>query len=225
MVHTRITSRIVAGLVAAGLATSLVALPSASAFAATDDPLPPPLPATVIDSLSPALVQSLGTARTAYFRAAQQARADAAPDLSRIRGAVLLEVSSQLEQARNAHSSYDAAVNQGQDPATLAALHLTFEQAAGHYRAAFAASQARHQRQIDAALGRLHASVRHARAQFAVSVRTAFAQHAPGATVPKVLLVPPTLGPGPGSWLSVGADGAGPADVGPAGVGPGTLGP
>lgn len=221
MTHTRTTARILTGLVATGLAICLAALPAAPAFAATDDPLPPPLPATVVDSMAPALVTSLGTARTAYFRAAQRARADASPDLARIRGAILLEVSSQLEQARNAHSSYDAAVNQGQDPATLAALHLTFEQAAGHYRAAFAAAQARHQKQIDAAVGRLHASVRHARAQFALSVRSAFAQHAPGATVPKVLLVPPTLGPGPGSWLNSG-DGAGPADVGPVGVGPGT---
>ena len=220
MTHTRTTARLIAGFIATGLAISLVSLPASPALAATNDPLPPPLPATVIDTMTPALVHSLGAARTDYFRAAQRARASATPGFSRIRGMILLEVSDQLEHARNAHSSYDAAVNQGKDPATLAALQLTFEQAAGHYRAAFAASQARHQKEINAALGRLHASVRQARAQFTISVRSAFAQYAPGSSVPNVLLVPPALGPGPGSWL--GGDGAGPADVGSADHGPGT---
>ena len=89
MTHTRTTARLIAGFIATGLAISLVSLPASPALAATNDPLPPPLPATVIDTMTPALVHSLGAARTDYFRAAQRARASATPGFSRIRGMIL----------------------------------------------------------------------------------------------------------------------------------------
>lgn len=204
---------------AGALALALTAALAGPAAADPGDPLPPPAPGTVIGAMSPALQRSLVVARADFLHGAREARATVTPALTAVRGRILLEVTPELNAARNAHVAYDQALQQGADAATIGMLKSVFDGAASSYRTALASAQARHAKQVSAAAARLRTQMRGVRADYSRSVTVAFARHAPGTKVPAVLLAAPRLQPGPNGWAT--AFVGDPAGVGPADSGPG----
>jgi hypothetical protein len=212
----RLVLSIGAGVAAMALSTGVMS----AAVADPGDPVPNPQPGTVVTAMSPALARSMTVAQRHFVSAAHDARAAVAPSLRSIQGRIGTDVFDALQNARNAHVTYNNAVQQGADAATLGMLKVSFDTAAADYRVALAQAQARHHKQILAVTARLASEMRDARTSYAESVRAAFATHAPGTSVPTVLLASPRIGPGPAGWVA--SQIALPADIGPLDSGPGT---
>lgn len=153
-----------------------------------------------------ALVAALETAREDYRASVLSARAALRTVLQGAQERITESTQSQRSAARAAGDAYRAILD-GQASGDLAALKAQFASAWNAYRDALVAARAAARPAMDTAAGSAKASLMTARSIYTAAVNSAFATHAPGTSVPRLLQDPSGwLGVGDSRWLVQGLD-------------------
>lgn len=142
-----------------------------------------------------ALVTDLKAARDSYRASALSARTAFRTALEGVQLLIQEQTGPERAAARAAGDAYRA-VLEGAATGDLAELKDEFASAWNAYRDALLAARAAAQSAVDTATGSAKASLITARSIYTNAVLTAFAQHAPGTAVPKLLQ-------DPGSWMGM----------------------
>jgi hypothetical protein len=154
-----------------------------------------------------ALVADIKAARDAYRAAALSARTAYRTALEGLQLQIQEATAAPRASARAAGDAYRAAL-EGQLAGDLDELKAEFADAWTAYRDALLAARAAVQPAIDTAAGSAKASLMTARSIYTNAVTAAFAQHAPGTSVPRVLQEPGWwMGMSDSRWLGQGTDG------------------
>ncbi len=153
------------------------------------------------------LVIALQSARDAYRSSAVSARTAFRTALEGIQETITDDTSAQRADARTAGDAYRA-VLEGDATGDLSALKLEFVRAWNAYRDALVAARVAARPAMDTAAGSAKATLMTARSIYTNAVNVAFADHAPGVSVPRVLQDPSTwMGMSDSRWLGQGMDG------------------
>jgi hypothetical protein len=153
-----------------------------------------------------ALVADLKAARDAYRASALSARTAFRTALEGLQLQVQEATATQRADARTAGDAYRA-VLEGTATGDLAELKDAFAIAWNAYRDALLAARAAAQPAIDTATGSAKATLMTARSIYTKAVTTAFAEHAPGTPVPRLLQEPSSwMGMSDSRWLGQGSD-------------------
>jgi hypothetical protein len=154
-----------------------------------------------------ALVTALQPAREDYRTAALSARSALRTVLEGMQEDITETTTSQRVAARVAGDAYRAVV-EGRATGDAVALKAQFASAWNSYRDALAAARTAARAATDTATGSAKASLMTARSIYTAAVNAAFAKHAQGTSVPRVVQDPSAwLGVGDSRWLVQGLDG------------------
>lgn len=153
-----------------------------------------------------ALITALQAAREDYRASALSARATFRTVLQGAQERITQSTTSQRAAARAAGDAYRAVLD-GQATGNLADLKSDFASAWNAFRDALVAARAAARPDMDTAAGSAKASLMTARSIYTAAVNSAFATHARGASVPRLLQDPSVwLGLGDSRWLIQGMD-------------------
>ena len=152
------------------------------------------------------LVIALQSARDDYRAYALSARSALRTVLQGVQDDISDATASQRAAARSAGDAYRA-VLEGRATGDLVELKAAFTTAWTAYRDALSAARAAARPAMDTAAGSAKASLMTARSIYTAAVNAAFAEHAPGAGVPRLVQDPSAwLGVGDSRWLVQGTD-------------------
>lgn len=153
------------------------------------------------------LIAALQSAREDYRASALSARTAFRTVLLGVQERMTETTASQRTAARTAGDAYRA-VLEGRATGDLAALKADFASAWNAYRDALVTARAAARPAMDTAAGSAKASLMTARSLYTKAVTDAFAEHAPGAVVPRPIQDPSAwLGVGDSRWLVQGLEG------------------
>jgi hypothetical protein len=152
------------------------------------------------------LIADLQSAREDYRATALSARSTFRAVLDGVQEGITQETAAQRSAARTAGDAYRA-VLEGQSSGDLASLRAQFAGAWNAYREALVAARAAARPAMDTAAGSAKASLMTARSIYTTAVNAAFAKHAAGTSVPRLVQDPSAwLGLGDTRWLTQGLD-------------------
>jgi hypothetical protein len=152
------------------------------------------------------LVAALERAREDYRATVVSARTTFRTVLQGVQDGIADATASQRAVARTAGDAYRAAL-EGRDTDDIDELKAEFASAWNAYRDALLAARAAARPAIDTATGSAKASLMTARSIFTRAVADAFAEHAPGVNVPRLLQDPSAwMGLGDSRWLVQGLE-------------------
>ncbi len=154
-----------------------------------------------------ALIAALQPAREDYRTAALSARSALRTMIEGVQEDITEATTPQRVAARLAGDAYRAVV-EGRANGDAAVLRAQFATAWNSYRDALAAARTAARPAMDTATGSAKASLMTARSLYTAAVNAAFAKHAQGTSVPRVVQDPSAwLGVGDSRWLVAGMDG------------------
>lgn len=152
------------------------------------------------------LIAALQSAREDYRTAALSARSTYRTVIEGVQQGIAVRTASARGSARAAGDAYRA-VLEGRSTGDLSALKAQFASAWNAYLDAFAMARAAARLPMDTAAGSAKASLMTARSIYTAAVNAAFAKHAAGTIVPKLVQDPSAwLGLGDTRWLTQGLD-------------------
>ena len=152
------------------------------------------------------LVAALQDAREDYRASVLSTRSAFRTVLDGVQDRITEETSAQRAAARSAGDAYRAVLD-GRSTGDLAALKAEFTSAWNTYRDALLAARIEARSAMDTAAGAAKASLMTARSMYTAAVTAAFAKHAPGTVVPRVVQDPSAwLGLGDSRWLAQAMD-------------------
>ena len=185
------------GMTATAAFVLALAAPGALGTAAADDRSADPRGWGLSSELQQdaGLVSEIRAAREAYRTSAQSARTAYRTALQGIEREIQLSTASRRAAARTAGDAYRA-VLEGAVTGDLERLRSEFSSAWTEYREAQASTVDAAQPAIDTAAGSAKATLMTARSIYASALQAAFAEHAPGVSVPRLLQ-------DPGSWMGM----------------------
>ena len=152
------------------------------------------------------LVAALQLAREDYRASVLSTRSAFRTVVEGVQDDITEATASQRAAARSAGDAYRA-VLEGRSDGDLAALKAEFTSAWNAYRDSLVAARVAARSAMDTAAGSAKASLMTARSMYTAAVTAAFAKHAPGVGVPRVVQDPSAwLGVGDSRWLVQGMD-------------------